>query len=181
MRRMMTYLILSLFIAVGSVEAFADRHDSRGKDRERHEQRDKASKKRNSKDYKKGKDNRKDHGNGWSLPAPGKKAPAPRHKAPAPRHYAPAPHHSPNRHTPPPPPPRLGHMVRYATNGCHDVAVWQVDPYTYIVKYRKGRRYYTRMLYPYADRYGEPNTISVNWQPLSPWNLIPSINLNINL
>lgn len=171
MRRMMTYLILSLFIAVGSVETFADRHDSRGKDRERHEQRDKASKKR--KDYKKGKDNRKGHGDGWSLPASGKKAPMP-------RNYAPSPHHYQNHHTSPPP-PCLGHMVRYATNGCNDVAVWQVDPYTYIVKYRKGRRYYTRMLYPYADRYGEPNTISINWQPLSPWNLIPSINLNINL
>ncbi len=82
---------------------------------------------------------------------------------------------------PPPPPPRLPHMVRYATRGCHDVAVWQVSPDTYLVKYRRGGRWYTQYVYPYAERYGAPTLISVNWQPLSPWTLIPSVQLNINL
>lgn len=82
---------------------------------------------------------------------------------------------------PPPPPPRLPHMVNYATRGCHDVAVWQVDAETFLVKYRRGGRWYTRYVYPYAEEYGAPTLISVNWQPLSPWTLIPPIQLNINL
>lgn len=82
---------------------------------------------------------------------------------------------------PPPPPPRLPHMVNYATRGCHDVAVWQVDAVTFLVKYRRGGRWYTRYVYPYAEEYGAPTLISVNWQPMSPWTLIPPIQLNINL
>lgn len=93
--------------------------------------------------------------------------------------YGHGPHH---HHAPAPPmPPRLKHMVHHATRGCHDVDVWQVNHDTYIVKYRKGRRYYTQYLYPYSERYGNINLISLNWQPLSPWNLIPRIQLNINL
>ncbi|MDE6335486.1 MAG: hypothetical protein K2L34_02840 [Muribaculaceae bacterium] len=82
---------------------------------------------------------------------------------------------------PPPPPPRLPHMVNYATRGCQDVAVWQVDPETFLVRYRRGGRWYTRYVYPYAERYGAPTLISVNWQPSAPWTLIPPIQLNINL
>lgn len=90
---------------------------------------------------------------------------------PPPRHYGPV----------PPPPPRLAHMVRHATRGCHDVRVWQIDADTYIVKYRRGHRWYTQRIYPYDEIYGSPGTISVNWMPESPWNLIPSVHLNINL
>lgn len=183
MKRIISILLLSLFMAIGTGEAFADRHDNHGRDRK--EQRDKGRRGGNDRHY--GKDNhnkkykdhkkydRRDkdyrHGKG--------------HVRPAPRHYSPAP---PRRHhtgryapPPPPPPPRLGHMVRYATRGMHDVAVWQVSPDTYILKYRHGNRYYTRYLYPYAERYGSPTVISVGWQPLSPWTLIPPIQLNINL
>lgn len=98
------------------------------------------------------------------------------------------------RHRPTPPPPRhhyhhgpmhppvnLGHMVAYLTRGCSDVAVWQIDYDTYIVKYRRGNRLYTQHFYPYYDEYASPSRISVGWRPSSPWNLIPSINLNINI
>ncbi len=87
------------------------------------------------------------------------------------------------RPTPPPPPPhpRLNQMVRYATRGCHDVDVWQVDFNTYVVRYRKGNRIFTQYIYPEMGRYGRPSLISVNWQPMAPWTLIPPIQLNINL
>ncbi len=81
----------------------------------------------------------------------------------------------------PPPPPRLPYMVDYVTRGCHDVNVWQVSSDTFIVKYRRGGRWYTQYLYPYSEMYGNPTLISINWQPLSPWTFIPPIQLNINL
>lgn len=205
MKKIITCMFLSLFLMVGSVEVFADNHGDRGKDRKeqrdnrrggRNENRDNGKNNRRGapnnshgnkgndkkeKDYRPGKQhNDLRPGKGHSMPAPGhgmgRPAPAPvRHHTPPPpprpRHYAPA----------PPPPPRLSHMVRYATRGCRDVAVWQIDYDTYIVKYRRGNRYYTQYLYPYADRYGDRSLITVNWEPLSPWTLIPPIQLNINL
>ncbi len=189
MRRITITLILSLFLALGTGVAYADRHN----DRDRHEQRDRGRGNNNrSHGHRPGGDkgrdrwdNHKGHkpdkswnkhnsaprpGHGYGRPAPPPPPPRPHHYRPS--HYAPA---------PPPPPPHLGNMVRYATRGCRDVAVWQISPDTYIVKYRKGNRFYTRRLYPYANRYDAPNLISVNWAPMSPWTLIPSIHLNINL
>lgn len=141
MRRITITLILSLFLAMGSGVAYADRHND---NHHRYEQREKGRKNHH-------RDFRPRHGNK--------------------RHYAPVPL----------PPPHLCKMVRYATRGSRDVAVWQISPDTYIVKYRKGNRYYTRRLYPYSNRYGTPNHISVNWVPKSPWTFIPSINVNIDL
>ena len=147
----------------------------------------------------KGKDSRhwkdnKDYrpGKGHSMPAPGydmrRHEPGRHHTPPPPprpRRYAPPPppprrpnHYAP---VPPPPPPHLGYMVDYVTRGCRDVAVWQIDYNTYIVKFRRGNRFYTQYLYPYDDMYGDRSLITVNWQPLSPWTLIPPIQLNINL
>ena len=96
-------------------------------------------------------------------------------------HPAPPPHHHNYGPALPPPPPRLPHMVSHVTRGCHDVNVWQIDYDTYIVKYRRGGHWYTQYVYPYADRYSNPTLISVNWQPLSRWSIIPPIQLNINL
>ncbi len=181
MRHIFAYILIALFMSVGSVEAFADKH--KGHDRDRHEQRyDRKKGYKKDRDHKYKKD--KHHSNygrpGNSFPAPGNKH---RHTPPPPpKHHHHAPPPPPRRHHhAPPPPPRLGHMVRYATRGCHDVGVWQISHDTYIVKYRRGNHYYTQYLYPYADRYGARNVISVNWAPQSPWTLIPPIQLNINL
>ncbi len=186
MKRGFAYLLLSLFILGVSTPSFADHRD-----KQRHEQRVDRPGKNKSKGHKKPKKNNhrpdKHHKpevkpNHPQTPVgrPGVPVPPPAHKpAPVMRpgqgsglHAGPA---------MPPPPPRLPNMVRYATRGCHDVAVWQVSPDTYLVKYRRGRRWYTQYVYPYAERYGSPTLISVNWQPQSLWTLIPPIQLNINL
>lgn len=179
MRRICLLLIVSLFIGLGSTNVYADNHHGKGGPRQ--EQRHDSHK--NNKNGKGKHDNKKpgkDHGkkpgnnhigrpgNGFG---PGNVHPQPVHKAP----------HRVNHRPTPPPPPRLPHMVSYMTRGCHDVNVWQIDYDTYIVKYRKGNRFYTRRFYPYANRYDNPSLISVNWQPMSPWTLIPPIQLNINL
>lgn len=217
MRRKFTYLLLSLFLLVGSGQAFADRNDNHGgKARQEHRGNNKQNN-NNNKHGNKHKDknygrpvNSSNHGYGKpgnSKPntgKPGNPHPGqgnPHHNQGKPD-YRPGGHHN-SRPVPPPPPapvmrpgfgaaynpgpalppppPRLPHMVNFATRGCQDVAVWQVSPDTYIVKYRKGPHWYTRYVYPYADQYGAPTLISVNWQPLSPWTLIPPIQLNINL
>lgn len=192
MRPILTSLILSLFISVGTNAAYADHH--RDHDRGHKEQRD-----RNH-----GKDRRP----GNSIGRPGNHDNRKHHKAdkrgrydqkkhdkryrpvngyrPAypPHHYRPVPPPPPPRRygpVPPPPPPHLADMVRYATRGCRDVDVWRIDYDTYIVRYRRGNRYYTQRIYPYRDVYGPRNTISVNWTPSSPWVSVPSIHLNINL
>lgn len=148
MRHIFAYILIALFMSVGSVEAFADKH--KGHDRDRHEQRyDRKKGYKKDRDHKYKKD--KHHGNygrpGNSFPAPGNKH---RHTPPPPpKHHHHAPPPPPRRHHhAPPPPPRLGHMVRYATRGCHDVGVWQISHDTYIVKYRRGNHYYTQYLYP---------------------------------
>lgn len=124
---------------------------------------------------------------GYGRPGPNHPAPAPNRPVPgrpgigAPAHH-PTYHPQPGNYAPvPPPPPYLGSMVRQLTRGCNDVAVWQIDPNTFIMRYRRGLRYYTQVLYPYAYRYERPTLISVNWAPMEPWTFIPSINLNINL
>ena len=168
MRRIFTLLLLSLFLSVGSVEAFADKHDKGGPRQEQ---------KFNKKNNKGKAENKKDKGNGHNMrpgSAPGVQ-PGKGHKP------AVAPSPQPVHHRPTSTPPRLHNMVSNITRGCHDVNVWQIDDETYIVKYRKGNRFYTRRFYPYANRYDSPSLINVNWQPQSLWNLIPPIQININL
>ena len=196
MKQIVTCILLSLFFAIGTSEAYADRHNDRGHDRKEQRDKDRRSNKkydrkhdrhdRHDNGYKPNKKDRHNKGYGDYRPPKGHSMPAPGHgmgrPVPPPvRHYSHPPrprHHAP---VPPPPPPRLSHMVRYATRGCRDVAVWQINPDTYIVKYRRGNRYYTQYLYPYDDIYGDRSLITVNWQPLSPWTLVPPIQLNINL
>lgn len=185
MRRTFILLLTSLFLSVGTVEAFADRHDNGGPRQEQRDHGRKHSDKRKGND-KKGKPGKKEKHNGGKHHD--KKSPKQRYGKPgiSPAHHAAPPKHGrPGGHigTPPPPPmpPKLSPMVSRLTRGCHDVNVWQIDHDTYIVKYRKGNRHYTRRIYPYADRYDNASLISVNWQPLSPWTLIPPIQLNINL
>lgn len=172
MRKILFPLIFSLLMMAGSGMAMADNHrGSRGGHNT--EQRDHRNHNNGKKNDKKKHDKKYDY-----RPSHGSVAPAHR---PAP-HYRPAPpkpHHK--HHAGRALPPRLHDMVAYTTRGCSNVAVWQIDPNTFIVKFRKGGRYYTRMLYPYSCQYGPTQSISVNWQPLSPWTLIPSVNLNISL
>lgn len=207
MKKKFAFLLLSLLMVAGSGQMYADRNDGRGgKDRqEQHGQHRGNSANRNNgnrnnskiKNDKKGFDRpggNKYHGNmnqghpggnktvinrpGGNRPVPGhvNRPVGPAH-VPVVRpgggfHFGPA---------LPPPPPRLPYMVEYVTRGCHDVNVWQIDSETFIVKFRRGGRWYTQYVYPYAQRYGHPTLISVNWQPMTPWTFIPPIQLNINL
>lgn len=74
---------------------------------------------------------------------------------------------------------QLRKMIRYAARGGRDVHVWRVSDDTYVVKYYRGGHYYTQRLYPYTGRYGSRGIINVNWSPESYWTLLPSININI--
>lgn len=203
MRRIATYLVLSLFLSLGTGYAYADRsHDRPGQHRE---QRDNKGKKNDKKHNNKGHDKKGDkkfdkkgphqgHQPGM-RPGPGQNhqsAPRPgggSHPgvgAPRPGFgpgpvSAPRPGHSGPVYYDGPMPPRLQHMVHHASHGGKIVNVWRVDYDTYVVQYRKGRKYYTQYIYPYADRYGAPALINVNWTPPTPWSLIPAIQLNINL
>lgn len=186
MRRNIIPWLLSMFLIIGSGTALADNHrGDRGKPR---------TEQRNNTPKKNGHHNKKEFKKNQSKPRPGSDS---KHNISKPHmrpghHVAPPPVKHHYRPTPPPPrrhhyapapplPAMLSNMVAYATRGCSNVDVWQIDPETFIVKYRHGGRYYTQMLYPYAEQYGPRNSISVNWQPSNPWTLIPSINLNINL
>ena len=171
MRYTLIGILMALFISTGTVNVYADRHD---KESPRHEQRFGKDKKKD-KDKPHRKKDKKHNGKNNSYNKPG--SPSPTHIAPPPSSS-----HRPGTPTPPPPPPeRLPYMVRHATKGCSDVNVWQIDHDTYIVKYRKGRKYYTREIYPYREKYGKATLINVNWQPHSPWVLIPPMQININL
>lgn len=161
--------LLSIFIISGYGYSYAGNHRGGGHDKERKEL--KSDRKRGGAPKGKG------HGNiKHNQPKP------PRHHAvPAPPRYRPKhynhAYHYPNYtvHD------NLAYMVGRIVKGGHDVNVWQVDPYTYVVRFRKGNRIYSQYIYPYEGRYGNRNTISVDWTPLSPWTLIPSIHLNLNL
>lgn len=181
MRRIFTLLLLSLFLSVGSVEVFADRHDKGGpRQEQKYNRKDNRNHGKNHNKGNKGKFDKNKPGKGHDM-RPGVSH-GPKHNMGHNPDMGPGPRQIHHRPTPPPPaPPRLPHMVNYMTRGCHDVNVWQIDDDTYIVKYRKGNRFYTRRFYPYANRYDSPSLISVNWQPMSPWTLIPPIQLNINL
>lgn len=100
----------------------------------------------------------------------------------------------------------LGYLVSRAARGGHSTVVWQVSPDTYVVRYVKGGNYYMRYLYPNSGRYGsalrlvadgpgwwyqygdrrrrfhEANgglRLYLNGSPQNPWQLIPSLELNI--
>jgi hypothetical protein len=167
MRTIFTTLIVALFLSLGSVSSYAGNDRGNRHEPPRREQHDKKSKK----DKKDKKDKKK-----WEKEQK-KRAKAIRKNPPAPpRHSAPRPGAGHHGH-----PDRLGYMVKHATKGCHDVKVWRVDDESYIVRYRKGRKHYTRRIYPYSNRYGAITLINSNWQPLAPWVAIPPIQININI
>ncbi|MDE6330537.1 MAG: hypothetical protein K2L83_07515 [Muribaculaceae bacterium] len=127
---------------------------------------------------------------GHSAARPGNSAPRPgqpstghhqgahhpgHHRPGAPSHHRPGAHPTAHHRYP----DRLGGMVRMATRGCHDVRVWQIDPYTYMVGYMHGGRYYTRYIYPESNRFGEICLMSGGWQPMSSWFAIPSVQVNL--
>ncbi len=209
MRRKFTYLLLSVFLLVGSGQAMADRNNNGGKARQEQGNNHRPGNRGNNNRGNSGNKNHnggnkyhfvndKKHHNDKHYGKPGHNSHPGNHGNSHKGHHhhgapVPPPPHMPVMRPgtgaafhpgpamPPPPPPRLPHMVNYATRGCQDVAVWQVDPETFLVRYRRGGRWYTRYVYPYAERYGAPTLISVNWQPSAPWTLIPPIQLNINL
>lgn len=180
MRRLAVISFLSLFLISGTGYAFADNHRGGGHDKGRKEQKFDKKRSNGKKDRGLEKNNFKGHDNNRPGGHPGNAGhisfgrPTP--PPPAPKHYNHASHY-PNYsiHD------NLAYMVNRIVSGGRDVNVWQVDPYTYVVRFSKGNRMYAQYLYPYEGRYGKRNTISVNWSPLSPWTLIPSIHLNINL
>lgn len=183
MRRSIVMMLLSLFLLSGSGYAYADNHrggQDKGRKEQKYDRRPTGNKDKGAnKKVEKNRPERKP-GNVGNVhnPQPQRPvAPAPP-KAPghAPRHYNHA-YHYPNYSVH----DNLGYMVSRVTRGGSDVNVWQVDPNTYVVKFRRGPRMYAQYLYPYEGRYGACNAISLDWAPLSPWSLIPSVHLNINL
>ena len=182
MRRLLVTSLLSLFLLSGTGFAYADHHRGDRHDKGRKEQRFDKKRPGDKKDkwhHKNFGERRPDrpHGNARHINHRHPKPPMhPGHSAFRPRHYNHAYHYpSYTVHD------NLGYMVSRITRGGRDVNVWQVDPYTYVVRFRKGNHLYVQYLYPYEGRYGRCNVISINWAPLSPWALIPSIHLNINL
>lgn len=157
MRRIITSLLLSIFVIAGSSTALADKHNGNHGHNGNHKydygysshyQKDR------EKEYKKA---RKQEEKYWKAQQKADK-----------RYYK-------DRDR------ELRKMVAYAARGGRDVSVWQISPDTYIVKYYRGGRYYTQRLYPYSGRYGSPGLININWSPESAWTLLPSININIPL
>ncbi|MDE6339567.1 MAG: hypothetical protein K2K97_07245 [Muribaculaceae bacterium] len=173
MKRFTVTLLLSIFLACGSGVAFADNHH--GSNRNRHEHREKPRKPSFSNDHR-GKGPKE-----FGKPAHGPQGPA--------KHFDKRPHHTDERY-------RKQHhkaerryeieqdrrfhaMVANAARGGSDVRVWRINPDTYIVKYRIGHRWYTRRFYPHTGRFDAPGIININWNPMSGWTLLPSININI--
>lgn len=78
-------------------------------------------------------------------------------------------------------PDPLSEMVRYSVGSGQFVDLWQISNNEYILKYKKGNRYYTRRLYPYSCQYGPISSISINWRPSQYLSVIPTFQLNINL
>lgn len=126
---------------------------------------------------------------------PNRWTPSRGHSAPAP---GPVYHH----------PPRLGNMVRHVVGPGRYDRVWMVAPGQYAVRFYNNGRYYMQYIWPDSGRYGTPFQIvmnapgewyaygnpnqwyyddgnvlriSINGGYLSPWTLIPSVELNINL
>lgn len=157
MRRLVTALLLTVFIFSGTGVALADHH---GRDRhDRKEYREDRRPGHNQHDrHKYDKKDKKRQEKFWKNQR--------KHQREV-RH-----HHNNDR--------RIREMARYASRGGRFMDAWRISDDTYIVKYYKGGRYYTRRFYPYTGRYGAPTLISVNWVAPSIWSLLPSINININ-
>ncbi len=160
MRRIITSLILSLFILSGTGIAFADKHKHHDRDRYEYSHDRRHSYKHYKYDddddyYKHMKKARKAEKKYWKE----------RRKMEH-RYYRDYDH-------------QLRKMVAYAARGGRDVRVWRISDDTYLVKYYRGGRYYTQRLYPYSGRYGSRGIVNVNWNPLSSWTLLPSINISI--
>ncbi len=161
MRRIITSLILSLFILSGTGVAFADKHKHHDRDRYeyRHDRRPSYKHHKHHDDdddyYKHMKKARKAEKKYWKE----------RRKMES-KYYRDYDH-------------ALRKMVAHAARGGRDVRVWRISDDTYLVKYYRGGRYYTQRLYPYSGRYGSRGIVNVNWNPLSSWTLLPSINISI--
>lgn len=160
MRRIITSLILSLFILSGTGVAFADKHKHHDRDRYEYSHDRRHSYKHYKYDddddyYKHMKKARKAEKKYWKE----------RRKMEH-RYYRDYDH-------------QLRKMVAYAARGGRDVRVWRISDDTYLVKYYRGGRYYTQRLYPYSGRYGSRGIVNVNWNPLASWTLLPSINISI--
>lgn len=180
MKRLTVLIIFSMLLMTGTGVAYADKHNNKGKGHDRKEQRfDHRDNRGNNKHN--GRDKKADH---YKFDSKGHNSPGwgNGHSKRNNKVWAPAP--------PPPPAPdpyrydiernhRFQQMVARAAYGGSDVRVWRIDRDTYIVKYRKGRRWYTRKFYPYSNRFDAPGLININWNPLSAWTLLPSININI--
>lgn len=129
-------------------------------------------------------------GHGSSVKAPG-------------HHAGPRPGYGNHHH-----PPRLAPMVKHCVGRGRYDHVWMVGPGQYAVRFFRNGKYYMQYIWPETGRYGSPfriimnapgewyaynnrnqlyyeegNTlrISLNGSPMSPWTLIPSVELNINL
>ena len=99
-------------------------------------------------------------------------------------------------------------MIRHAVGPGRYMNVWLVEPNVYAVRFLHNGYYYMQYLYPLTGTYGTPFRIvmdgpdewyayghynqryynegnslriSLNGSPLSPWTLIPSIELNLDL
>lgn len=204
MRRIFSYLILSLFLLSGTGVMMANRHNDRSHKEytgNRHNSgKHTGNNNRPGNNVKPGGNKHHDDknvrpGNNGNRPGKGDSYARPggdKHKGHNNNHGRPGyqkPHHKPGHPRPhvkptPPPPPHyvnLGRMVRYATRGAHDIDVWQIDYNTYMVRYRIGNVYYTRKLYPQRNAYGVINKITYDWMPQAPWIEVPLIQLNINI
>ncbi len=165
MRRIITTIILSLFLMSGTCVAFADKHHKHH-DKDRYEYR--YDRKHSSKHHKHHYDDDDDYYKHL------KKARKAEKKYWKERRKIEHKYHKDYDR-------QLRKMVAYAARGGRDVRVWRVSDDTYVVKYLRGGRYYTQRLYPYSGRYGSRGVVNVNWNPLSSWTLLPSININIPL
>lgn len=184
MRRILHYLLISLFLLTGTGVTMArDRDDRDRSHKEYRHDRKKHDKRHDRGDF----GDKYKHGDKHGDKHYGRPGKGNSHARPGGNFNR---HHRPTPPPPPPPPrpgyghhgwhPNLANMVSYAVRGGSDVDVWQIDYDTYIVRFRKGKRYYTRRLYANTGRYGALNSINVNWTPASPWIQIPPIQLNIN-
>lgn len=162
MRRVITTVILSLFIITGTGAAFADKHhksydhgnyEYRGHDRHP----DYGKYDRHHKDMGRYKEYKKAHkyNKHWKG-----------HKRKAYGSY------KDYNYT-------LHKMIAYAARGGKDVRVWRISDDTFIVKYYRRGHYYTQRLYPHSGRYGSRGIVNVSWSPHPSWILIPSVNVSI--
>lgn len=138
-------------------------------------------------------DDRKNHGHSSGNKRHGK-----------PPHVAPKPPHNNNHHSG----AHFNKMVRHAIGGGNNAVVWQIGPFEYIVKFKKGKNHYMRRFYTNTGQYGPVSRIViagpdewylaadrnrryrsngshlnvyVNGTPLSPWTLIPDIDINVHI